>query len=108
MGNTIPSLFPHSFTTEKHEANAFPLSDVSLNLYTIGMSAGHSEDLRVCSEAVLHKFRYTHATSSFLLVKRLHNEATCHDIFPCYCFFAVHLVSSVHLAYHNKGNLCDV
>ena len=58
MGNTIRSLFPPSFTTERHEASVFPVSDLSLNLYTTGRSAGHSEDLRVCSEAVLHKFRY--------------------------------------------------
>ena len=31
MGNTIRSLFPPSFTSEKHEASAFPLSDLSLN-----------------------------------------------------------------------------
>ena len=61
MGNTFPSLFPPSFTTEKHEASAFPLSDLSLNLYTTGRSDGHSEDLQVCSEAVLHKFRYSDA-----------------------------------------------
>ena len=61
MGNTIRSLFSPSFTTEKREASVFPLSDLSLNLYTTGRSAGHSEDLRVCSEAVLHKFRYNGA-----------------------------------------------
>jgi len=30
-------------------------------LYTTERSAGHSEELRACSEAVLHKFRYNGA-----------------------------------------------